>query len=239
MTRAASCIVLAGGLGTRLRSVLNDTPKCLAPVDGQPFLHRQLQWLQGRGVSDFVLSLGHGAQQVLDTVSVWSGKFKLRHVVEPEAFGTGGAVLHCMRTLGLRQALVVNGDTFVGGDLDALLAPLDTSAGEIVRLAVVEVPNRARFGGVQVGADGRVCRFVEKGEATPGPINAGLYNLLAEAFSPDDGRVFSLEQHVFARLVKRRQLAASFVDGPFIDIGVPDDYARFQHGYREYALRGA
>ena len=225
MTSGTVCIVLAGGLGTRLRSVVADLPKCLAPVEGQPFLRRQLESLSARGVERFVLSLGYGSEQVQEALADWPLKNRISCVVETEPLGTGGAMAFALRESGLSEALVANGDTFLGGDLQALLTPL--RADEAVRMSVVTVPDRARFGGVAIDAEGRVERFIEKGAQGPGPINAGLYRVGTAAFEDAPKGAFSFETETMPRLVAEARLRAALIHGDFIDIGVPEDYHRY------------
>lgn len=224
------CIVLAGGLGTRLRSVLADLPKCLAPVNGRPFLEHQLELLAAQGIDRFVLSLGHGAKQVEEAAVRLHGAFDLQTVVEFQPLGTGGAIRFAMESAGLDEALVVNGDTWVGGDLSVMLTPLEP--GELLRMGIVDVPDRQRFGGVGIDEEGRVTHFLEKGQSGPGAINAGLYRVAKNAFAATERGSFSFETQTMVRLTAAGHVHACRVDGPFIDIGVPEDYALFcaQHG---------
>ena len=227
MSDGAPCIVLAGGLGTRLRSVVADRPKCLSPVGDRSFLQIQLRSLAGHGIDRFVLSLGYMADAVLDAVPTLLATGRVECVVEPEPLGTGGAVLYAMDRLGLDEAIVANGDTFVDADLGALVPPLERSGGESMRVAAVAVDDRARYGGMTL--DGaRIDGFVEKGLHGSGWINAGLYRLCLDAF--DDrrpGTAFSLESAVMPALAGQGRLRAARLSGTFIDIGVPDDYHRF------------
>jgi D-glycero-alpha-D-manno-heptose 1-phosphate guanylyltransferase len=227
-----ACIVLAGGLGTRLRSAVADLPKCLAPVGSRSFLDIQLQTLFAAGVDDVVLSLGYGAEAVIASVARNQAGKPVRHVVEPALLGTGGAIAFVMDKLGLDEALVANGDTYLDGSIAAMLVPLDRTANELFRMAVVNVPDRARFGGVQVDAAGRVERFLEKGQQGAGPINAGLYRLCRAALPAARAGAYSLEAEVLPGLVAQRAVTALAVAGSFVDIGVPKDYFRFcaQHG---------
>lgn len=220
------CVVLAGGLGTRLRSVIADRPKCLAPVGERSFLYIQLHALAAAGVQEVVLSLGHLAQQVVNEVKRQRWPLSVRWVVEDQPLGTGGAVIHVLDRLGLDEVLVANGDTHLEGDLGAMLQPLQRAGDELFRIAVVDVPERARFGGVQVSAAGRLERFLEKGQTGPGPINAGLYRLCRAAL-PDVGRPCSLETDVLPTLVAKGQVAVCKINGVFIDIGIPEDYERY------------
>ena len=227
MTAAPPCIVLAGGMGTRLKSVLADRPKCLAPVGHTVFLDIQLQALRAQGVADFILSLGHLSDQVLGWLGANPQWSDVRTVVEPAPLGTGGAIAYAMDAFGLQEALVANGDTFLDGALAAMLTPLQTELDELFRMALVQVPDRARFGGVSLGEGGRVSGFVPKGSLTPGPINAGLYHLHRGCLPALIRHVLSLEADVVPALVQQGRVVGTPIDGAFIDIGVPDDYAAF------------
>lgn len=232
MSPAPPCIVLAGGLGTRLRSAVTDRPKCLAPVGSTVFLDIQMHALAEQGVTEFVLSLGYLSGQVQQWVGDhprWRG---MRTVVEPEPLGTGGAIAYAMDALGLEEALVANGDTFLDGSLTAMLVPLDKARGESFRMALVEVPDRTRFGGVSLAAEGRITGFVPKGSSSAGAINAGLYRLRRACLPENVGQGFSVETEVLPGLVERGQVFGVAIDGAFTDIGVPEDYAAFcaRHG---------
>jgi D-glycero-alpha-D-manno-heptose 1-phosphate guanylyltransferase len=223
----SSCVVLAGGLGTRLREAVADVPKCLAPVGRSTFLELQLAQLHRQGVQHFVLSLGHRSQQVVDAVAASPLRPSIDTVVEAQPLGTGGGVWLAMRTMGLDECLVANGDTWLDGDLSALHLPLDLAAGEWARLGAVQVPDRRRYGGLALAQE-RVLHFLDAGAADGGWINAGIYRLHRRVF---EGRVpgasFSLEREVLPALLADGHLCAARLGGRFIDIGVPDDYRRF------------
>ena len=221
--------MLAGGLGTRLRQAVADRPKCLAPVGGRSFVELQLEMLRRRGIESFVLSLHHQAHLVVRAVEPLAETLKVQMLVEPEPLGTGGAVAYAMRSWGLEDALVTNGDTWLDADLQAMLEPpLDQAGGERMRIATVEVAERSRYGGVELGADGRVARFLDKGCSGAGLINAGLYRLQLDALEPAGARQhFSLEADVLPALAAAGALGAARLDGVFVDIGVPEDYRRF------------
>jgi D-glycero-alpha-D-manno-heptose 1-phosphate guanylyltransferase len=224
------CIILAGGLGTRLRSAIGNLPKCLAPVGRHTFLELQIRRLLEAGVSGIVLSLGHGASAVIEAVSRMQLPAPLKVVQESKPLGTGGAISHTLDTLGLEEVLVTNGDTFLDGELSSMLRPLDRGGGELLRMATVTVPDRSRFGGVIADPSGVVKGFVEKGQSAPGLINAGLYRLCRQAL-PEVRGSFSLEQSVLPELVAQGRVRLVQLDGSFIDIGVPDDYQRFRSRY--------
>ena len=222
-------IVLAGGLGTRLRSVVADRPKVLAPVAGEPFLAHLLRQLERSGVREVVLATGHGGDQVEAFLasSPWSGG-EVRCVREEEPLGTGGALAFAMREAGITSPfLALNGDTFFGGDLRQLAASM-----AVVTLALAQVPDARRFGRVAL-AEGddpaQILRFEEKGAATgPAWINAGVYRITPDALVGIEPNTFlSFEQDVMPALVARGEVAGvRFPEAPFLDIGTPEDYDR-------------
>ena len=221
------CIVLAGGLGTRLRSAVADRPKCLAPVGARAFIDIQIDSLLAAGIDEVVLSLGYMADTVIAAVPAGQAGRPVHHVVEPALLGTGGAIAYAMDALGLDEVLVANGDTYLSGDITGMLKPLARDTGELFRMAVVQVPDRSRFGGVNVGAAGRVTGFLEKGQQGPGGINAGLYRICRAALPAVRAGAYSLESEVLPELVAQGAVTALAVDGEFTDIGVPEDYFRF------------
>jgi D-glycero-alpha-D-manno-heptose 1-phosphate guanylyltransferase len=207
----------------------------LAPIAGRPFLEWQLRSLAQRGVERFVLALGYGADLVMDSISQpWAQDLSIETVVERELLGTGGAVRFAMETTGLEEALVANGDTFLGGSLQEMLAPLDLAGGERMRMATVQVPDRTRFGGVNVDDMHRVTAFLEKGQTEAGLINGGLYRIHRQVVGSEAPGPFSLETQIMPRLVSEGALQARRLAGPFVDIGVPADYNLFNTCLHDY-----
>ena len=226
------CIILGGGLGLRLRSAVPDRPKSLAPVGRRTFLEVQLESLTTQGVSEFILSLGYLADQVLHEAHRLQSRYSIRTIVERSPLGTGGAIVFAMRTFELSEALVTNGDTFLGGSLDAMHRPLSTESGELVRMAVISVGDRTRYGGVHI-EDHRAISFLEKGCAGPGLINAGFYRVTASIFGNLAAETpLSFESALLPQLAAAGHLYTARLDGEFMDIGVPEDYQEFcrQHG---------
>lgn len=231
---SATCIVLAGGLGTRLQSVLIDKPKSLAPVDGVPFIERQISSLAKRGVSNFLISLGYGADQVIDSIAKWSSPYNISYVIETQPLGTGGAIKFAMNSFNLEETLVVNGDTFLSGTLSKMLEPLNFSKNEKVRCGLINVPDRERYGGVDITSEGLVTQFIEKGSSGGGLINAGIYRVGINAFEGVCEVAFSFETQVLPSLSKQHYLSGEILSGKFIDIGVPEDYKLFCDQYQEF-----
>jgi D-glycero-alpha-D-manno-heptose 1-phosphate guanylyltransferase len=220
-------IALVGGLGTRLRSMVPDVPKPLAPVGGRPFLAWVLDRLQASGVARTILATGHLAHMVEDAIGRdWKG-MRIDYSVEDEPLGTGGAVAKALTLLEGREVHVLNGDTFLDYSLDAL-ADRARSADALAGVALARVPDTARYGAMQL--DGEMVRgFSEKGRTGPGMINAGCYFLTEAALTRiPSGERFSFENDVLPDWVASgRVLGYADTDG-FIDIGIAEDFIRAQ-----------
>lgn len=217
--------VLAGGLGTRIRGVLGDTPKVLAPVAGRAFLGHLLDYLSTYGARRVVLCLGHLA----DRVTAWlargdsAGAMDVVCQIEPRPLGTAGALGYVRKELRSSMVLVVNGDTFLDADLRAFVASHRLSGAEASVLCV-SVEDAARYGRVEIGPDSRIRRFVEKAPGS-GTINAGVY-LFSSAFLDRiiaEGAV-SLERDVLEK-APPGSLHAHVAKARFIDIGTPESLA--------------
>jgi D-glycero-alpha-D-manno-heptose 1-phosphate guanylyltransferase len=222
------CIVLAGGLGTRLQGAAGDVPKCLAPIGGKSFIELQIGRLVAVGMTDLILALGHRAEDVVQVLRSAGRINELRYLIEPAPLGTGGAIAFAMNHFGLDEVVVVNGDTFLTGNLSGLKPVLNRVGGELLRMAVIQTPDRGRFGGVRIGADRRVEAFLEKEASGRGDINAGAYRLCRDAIAESSKQSFSLERDVLPGLAARGAIFAVEIDGSFVDIGVPEDYFRFR-----------
>ena len=220
--------VLAGGLGTRLRSVLGETPKILAPVGGKPYLDHLLAWLAGYGARRVVLCLGFRAEMVLDYLKrhPFPG-IEVATSVEAQPLGTAGGLRLALPLLRSDPVLVMNGDTFVDADL-AAFAQAHRQARAAASVLCASVPSTARYGRLDLDDAGRIARFREKdpGDTGPGAINAGLY-LFSRAWLNDFGRSQgpSLERDVFATAPAGTFTAIPAGDVAFVDIGTPESYA--------------
>ncbi|MBX9633997.1 MAG: nucleotidyltransferase family protein [Magnetospirillum sp.] len=215
--------VLAGGQGTRLRGVLGDVPKVLAPIHGRPFLDYLLEWLGGFGTRRVVLCLGHLADRVVAHVTATPRPLEIIPVVETQPLGTAGALRLALPHLTTDPILVMNGDTWLEVDL-AAFAARHRAAGSLVSLLCVGVDSASRYGRVECDASGHVTRFVEKDPdySGPGMVSAGIALFSAAllermAFMPGP----SLERDVLQQLPPG-SIRADLVPGAFIDIGTPD-----------------
>jgi D-glycero-alpha-D-manno-heptose 1-phosphate guanylyltransferase len=223
------CLILAGGLGTRLRSEIADLPKCLAPVRGSPFLYWQLKNLSKRGVDNFIISICYQADLIREAIKEpWAECFSIQIIEEPFQLGTGGASKFAMNKLGCDEIIVVNGDTFLGGCLSPLFNRLEVEKGELLRLGIVSVQNRARFGGVNLNVDGKILSFTEKGVNGGGFINCGHYRIHRSAFELINLDSFSMELDILPILLEKELVKSCQINGRFIDIGIPKDYREFK-----------
>jgi mannose-1-phosphate guanylyltransferase len=220
-------LVLAGGLGTRIRPVLGDTPKLLAPIGGRPYLRHLLDWLRKFGARRIVLGLGHGAGAVLDHLKAQpAADLDILTVVEATPLGTAGAIRFARAELHSDPVLVLNGDTFVNADLCALVTR-QRETGALGTLVCVDVDDAGRYGRVMLDARGRIEGFAEKDPSFLGPaaVNGGVYALSAELLdriAAGDAR--SLEYDVFQRL-PAGALNAYSGRFDFVDIGTPESLA--------------
>ena len=176
MTQELTAVILAGGLGTRLRSVVADRPKVLAEVCGRPFITFLLDILAASGVAEVVLATGHLAEQIEDCLGSTYKGMALRYSREHERLGTGGAVRLGLPKISNDLVLVMNGDSFCEIDLKAFIANHQSSSFQ-VSMAVRQVEDTARYGRVEFDEEKRVLSFAEKvsGFGGAGWINAGMY----------------------------------------------------------------
>jgi NDP-sugar pyrophosphorylase family protein len=231
-TPARAC-VLAGGLGLRLRPVVDDVPKVLAPVAGRPFLDYILRQVADHGFRQVTLCTGYRSDAVesfAGTGARWG--IELSYSAETKPLGTAGAIAAAWRSLDDGTLLVINGDSYFDVPLDDLWARHQAS-GATATIAVRRTTQAGRYGIVEIGRDGIVTAFREKGADVSGWMNGGIYVLqraALEGIDPDEPA--SLELDVFPRFASAskdaagRTLRAVPFAGRFIDIGVPADYRR-------------
>jgi NDP-sugar pyrophosphorylase family protein len=224
--------VLAGGLGTRLRSVVQDRPKVLAEVAGRPLLAYLLDQLASAGVCRVVLCTGYMAELVRDVMGDTHSGMDIVYSQEPTGLGTGGALRHAYSLLHAETSLVLNGDSCCRANLSAFASwHLARSAEASVLLT--QVDDARRFGRTRIDAACRVQSFSEKtAETGPGWINAGIYLLQTRLlFTIPANTPVSLEREVFPAWTKRRFFGYQ-TRAPFLDIGTPESYARAETFFR-------
>lgn len=217
-------IILAGGLGTRLRGVVSDVPKCMAPVAGKPFLEYLTDTLRGCSIGRVVFSIGYLGDIVRTWVDSRRWPFETAFAVEDEPLGTGGAVRFALGRCAARKVLLLNGDTIYNVDYDSLV---EGSGDAPVHLSLKPMADTGRYGRVETDKDGRVASFREKLSGSHGLINGGVCVLDREKLSFDGlARKFSFEKDVLEPLSAKGVLTASVSDSYFIDIGIAEDYGK-------------
>lgn len=219
-------IVLAGGFGTRLRQMVADVPKPMAPVAGRPFLEILLGSLAQKGFGRAVLSLGFMAEKISGYFGSRFGSLELAYVVEDDPLGTGGAVRLAMTACTQDHVFVFNGDTYL--DLEVGLPEQQWQTNRHPIVVGRQVPDTTRYGRLVVDGD-RITAFAEKGIAGPGLINAGCYVLASDALASFPlNQPFSIETDYLVPELARARVEVFVTGGMFIDIGVPEDYSRAQ-----------
>lgn len=220
--RQVDTLILCGGRGTRLRSVMSDRPKALAPVCGKPFLSYLLDQLADGGVRDIILCTGYKGELIEETFGSHYNGVSIRYSHEAEPLGTGGALRHAFPMIARETVLAMNGDSFCKTNFDELFAFHDSKRG-IASMVLARSPDGTDYGVVTLDKDNRIIGFSEKVDyESDRYINAGIYLMRRDIMDhmPDAGS-FSLEYEVFPRLTSL-DFFGFVSDGELIDIGTPE-----------------
>jgi D-glycero-alpha-D-manno-heptose 1-phosphate guanylyltransferase len=227
--RPREMLILAGGMGTRLRSVVDDVPKPMAPVLGKPFLKYLLDYWIEQGVNRFVLAVGYRGDSIIEHFGESYRSAKLSYVHESCPLGTGGAIRMALQetTWGGDYILLSNGDTWFEVDLPQFTLDANQCSKPVtIALKVIQVNDR--YSGVELNDRGLISNFgVESQKSCV--INGGCYLLDITFISqflrhfPD---MFSFEEEVLKPLAAVNQIASSLQNHVFLDIGVPEDYRK-------------
>ncbi len=232
-----TAIIIAGGLGTRLRPVLKDQPKVLATIGGHPFLKYLLDQLASWRIHEVVLCTGYLGERIESQFGTAYKGLQLVYSQERTALGTAGALRLALPLIESDTALILNGDSYCAADFEAFWKHhcLRKSAATIL---LVNNPDPRRFGSVQVTAEGAIIRFDEKkAGAKPGLINAGVYLIASRLLTtiPESVAV-SLEREIFPAWVGSDFYGYQSA-GPFCDIGTPESYAAAEKFFRDLLER--
>lgn len=224
-------IILAGGLGTRLRSVIQDLPKPMAPVNGKPFLHYIFQYLKQERISEVVLSVGYKHELIEEFFGKEYLGIKVQYSVEEEPLGTGGGIKQAFDLI-KDAAYVLNGDTFFGVNLLALQEFFFDTQSDIA-LAIKPLENFDRYGTVQMDETSRITKFEEKKFVNKGLINGGVYFFDKQLFDKVEvPEKFSFEKDVLEKYTGDLKFSGEIFNGYFIDIGIPEDYNKARHDFK-------
>ncbi len=227
------CIVLAGGLGTRLQSVVEDVPKCMAPVNEHPFLHYVFDYLEKQNCSRVILSLGYKHEYITQWLQTQKRTFSVDYVIEEERLGTGGGIQLALNAAKEENVMVLNGDTMFDVPLQQL-QKFHTDNNAATTLALKGLKDFDRYGVVNTDEEGCVTSFEEKQYKAEGFINGGVYAInrtyLFDKHLPEK---FSFEQEYLEAFVKEGKFYGYKCDGYFIDIGIPSDYNQAQLDFKQ------
>ncbi len=220
------CIILAGGLGTRLRSAVPDLPKCMAPVAGKPFLAHVIGYFRNQGVEKFIFSLGYKHEVIQDYLQAEYPALHKQYVIEKDPLGTGGAIQLACRQATEKNVLILNGDTLFSIKLPALTAFHEQHQAHCT-LALKPMQHFDRYGVVEIAANGAIKSFKEKQFYESGLINGGIYALQVEPFLKEGlPEIFSFEKDYLEKLYTLRPMYGVIQDEYFIDIGIPEDFEK-------------
>jgi D-glycero-alpha-D-manno-heptose 1-phosphate guanylyltransferase len=217
-------IVLAGGLGLRLKGLLPDIPKCMAPVQGRPFLTYVLDYLERQTIAKVILSVGYRKEQIISFFGNNYKTLEIRYSEENEPLGTGGALKSALALCSENEVFVLNGDTYFIPDLNELEKQHSENNADIT-IAVIQKLDTCRYGLIVTDRADRIIEFREK-EPTSGKgwINGGVYLIKKKIVETISDNKFSLENDVFKAKAASLHIHAYRTDAFFLDIGIPEDY---------------
>lgn len=225
-------IILAGGLGTRLRPVVSDTPKCMARISGKPFLSFLIFFLQKTGIEHFIFSVGYMHEIIENYLKENYPELNYKISLEEEPLGTGGAIKLACSKASHKNILVCNGDTLYKIDLKTL-SEFHEEKNAACTLSLKPMTNFDRYGVVELNDDSSIKSFKEKQFYKSGLINGGVYVLSVDKFLSEPlPEKFSFEKDYLEKKVgsknKNSKLYGLIQEEYFIDIGIPEDYERGQ-----------
>lgn len=222
-------IILAGGLGTRLRDTVPDLPKCMAPVSGRPFIHHVISFLQNQNLDRFIFSLGYKNEIIQHYITSTFRGIKAVFSIEDEPLGTGGAIKKACTYTKEKNILITNGDTLFTVSVPQL-SGFHLKCSAHCTLALKPMKDFSRYGSVQLNPDNSVKDFREKQWMDEGLINGGFYAIDCSQFLKEElPDKFSFEQDYLQKYYDKRKMFGEVQDAYFIDIGIKEDYEKAQH----------
>ncbi len=228
----SECIILAGGLGTRLQSVVNDVPKVLADINGKPFLHYLLEEVTRQNISDIILSVGYKHELIQSFCKQYHPDLNIKYAIEKEPLGTGGGIALALKLTISSPVLIINGDTFFKINYDTFY-DLHQSTNSSFSIALKPMNNFDRYGSVIIDEKKRITGFREKQFQKEGTINAGVYLLNKKDFLKlIFQQKFSFEKDFMEQYYSRFNMHGFSFDNYFIDIGIPKDYHQAQQDFK-------
>lgn len=219
-------IILAGGLGTRLKSVVNDVPKPMAPIGNKPFLFYLLNWLSAFPISKYIFSTGYKSDIIQNYLGNFYNNRQVIYAIENEPLGTGGGIFNALQYTRDPDVLVINGDTFFPISLTHF-QKLHVQSASLISIALKEMGNFDRYGAVSIDKENYITDFHEKVFKESGVINGGIYFIKKDLLQRSElPKRFSFETEVLLAGTQSKSIKGFIFDAPFIDIGIPEDYQK-------------
>lgn len=227
-------IILAGGMGTRLKSIVKEVPKPMAPINGRPFLEYLLDHLIKNGIERVIFSVGFKSEIIVDHFGDRYQNCELVYVYEKEPLGTGGAIKEAIKFVNGEHVLVTNGDSLFITDIQGQFVFHQNREADVT-LALKSMMDFDRYGTVIADNDSRIHNFREKESVSRGLINGGVYIFDVATFTTIDfPQKFSLENNYFQTHAKESKFYGYQSDGYFLDIGIPEDFTKAQEEFLRF-----
>ena len=234
-----TAIILAGGMGTRLKTIISDLPKPMAPIMNVPFLTYQLNYLKHFGIKKVIFSVGYLSEKIIAHYNQSFENINIEYSIEKNPLGTGGGIRMAMSNLKEDLVLILNGDSFFDLDLEQFYN-LHLEQKSDFSLALRYVNNSERYGNIEFNSSNQITSFIEKNQLNQsGYINAGVYILSKKLYlqntKPDIN--FSIEKDFFEKQLNQLIIKGFEFKDYFIDIGIPEDYLKAQDDFKEFKYK--
>ncbi len=234
-----TAIILAGGMGTRLKTIISDLPKPMAPIMNVPFLTYQLNYLKHFGIKKVIFSVGYLSEKIIAHYNQSFENISIKYSIEKNPLGTGGGIRMAMSNLKEDLVLILNGDSFFDLDLEQFYN-LHLEQKSDFSLALRYVNNSERYGNIEFNSSNQITSFIEKNQLNQsGYINAGVYILSKKLYlqntKPDIN--FSIEKEFFEKQLNQLIIKGFEFKDYFIDIGIPEDYLKAQDDFKEFKYK--
>ena len=234
-----TAIILAGGRGTRLKTIISDLPKPMAPIMNVPFLTYQLNYLKHFGIKKVILSVGYLSEKIIAHYNQSFENISIEYSIEKNPLGTGGGIRMAMSNLNEDLVLILNGDSFFDLDLKQFYN-LHLEQKAEFSLALRYVNNSERYGNIEFNSTHQITSFIEKNQLNQsGYINAGVYILSKKLYlqNTKPNINFSIEKDFFEKQLNQLIIKGFEFKDYFIDIGIPEDYLKAQDDFKEFKYK--
>lgn len=234
-----TAIILAGGMGTRLKTIISDLPKPMAPIMNVPFLTYQLNYLKHFGIKKVIFSVGYLSEKIIAHYNQSFENISIEYSIEKNPLGTGGGIRMAMSNLNEDLVLILNGDSFFDLNLEQFYN-LHLEQKSEFSLALRYVNNSERYGNIEFNSSNQITSFIEKNQLNQsGYINAGVYILSKKLYlqNTKPNINFSIEKDFFEKQLNQLIIKGFEFKDYFIDIGIPEDYLKAQNDFKEFKYK--